>query len=120
MSKPMADDLVVRDLEEEANVLARRAEGLADICDGLHAKLAAMTAERDRLVAIANDALDKLTASEAAQGRLREALVLAEDALSRAPFSTMIWPSGLHPNTGITLIREALADAPHAAGEGEK
>lgn len=38
-----------------------------------------------------------------------EALSLVEDALSRSPFSTQIWPNGTHPNTGITKVREALA-----------
>lgn len=40
---------------------------------------------------------------------IREALELAEDVLSRAPFSTAIWPNGMHPNEGIKKIREALA-----------
>ena len=40
---------------------------------------------------------------------VREALELAEDVLSRAPFSTEIWPNGTHPNTGIEKIRAALA-----------
>lgn len=43
-------------------------------------------------------------------GRLRKALTLAEDALSRSPFSTQIWPNGTHPNAGIELIRAALSD----------
>ena len=38
------------------------------------------------------------------------ALELAEDVLSRAPFSTDIWPNGVHPNTGIKQIRSAIAD----------
>ena len=40
---------------------------------------------------------------------VREALELAEDVLSRRPFSTEIWPNGMHPQTGITKIREAIA-----------
>lgn len=40
--------------------------------------------------------------------RLREALILAEDVLSRAPFSTEIWPNGMHPQSGIDKIRKAL------------
>jgi hypothetical protein len=40
---------------------------------------------------------------------VREALEIAEDVLSRAPFSTAIWPNGMHPNTGIEKIRKALA-----------
>lgn len=42
-------------------------------------------------------------------GRLEAALRLAEEVLSRAPFSTEIWPGGMHPQQGITIIREALA-----------
>jgi hypothetical protein len=37
-----------------------------------------------------------------------EALILAEDVLSRSPFSTDIWPNGMHPNTGIKKIRDAI------------
>lgn len=40
---------------------------------------------------------------------MRAALVLAEDILSRAPFSTSIWPNGMHPQRGIAQIRAALA-----------
>ncbi|MCK1275889.1 hypothetical protein IVB46_11675 [Bradyrhizobium sp. 61] len=40
---------------------------------------------------------------------VREALEIAEDVLSRAPFSTAIWPNGMHPNRGIEKIRAALA-----------
>jgi len=40
---------------------------------------------------------------------LEAALRLAEDVLSRAPFSTGIWPNGMHPQIGITVIRNALA-----------
>lgn len=40
--------------------------------------------------------------------RLREALTLAEDVLSRAPFSNSIWPNGMHPYKGIRIIRAAL------------
>lgn len=40
--------------------------------------------------------------------RLRAALTLAEDVLSRSPFSTQLWPNGTHPNAGIEIIREAL------------
>lgn len=41
--------------------------------------------------------------------QLRDALVLAEDVLSRSPFSTGIWPNGMHPQRGIQQIRDALA-----------
>lgn len=37
-----------------------------------------------------------------------EALVMAEDVLSRFPFSSEIWPGGVHPQTGISKIREAI------------
>lgn len=40
-----------------------------------------------------------------------EALVLAEDVLSRAPFSTAIWPNGMHPQIGIDKIRDAIEEA---------
>ena len=36
------------------------------------------------------------------------ALMLAEDVLSRSPFSTDIWPNGAHPNTSIKKIRDAI------------
>lgn len=42
-------------------------------------------------------------------GDVREALELAEDVLSRAPFSTGVWPNGIHPQGGIAKIRKALA-----------
>ena len=47
----------------------------------------------------------------AAAPDLLEALVLAEDVLSRSPFSTQMWPDGTHPNTGIELVRAAIARA---------
>jgi hypothetical protein len=40
---------------------------------------------------------------------LVKALTLAEDILSRAPFSNALWPNGMHPMIGITQIRDALA-----------
>ena len=40
---------------------------------------------------------------------LEAALRLAEEVLSQAPFSTSIWPNGMHPQRGITIIRAALA-----------
>ena len=40
-----------------------------------------------------------------------EALTLAEDVLSRRPFSSGIWPNGMHPQEGIEKIRAALAMA---------
>lgn len=39
------------------------------------------------------------------------ALILAEDVLSRFPFSSEIWPNGTHPNTGIERIRAAIQKA---------
>ena len=50
-----------------------------------------------------------------------EALTIAEDTLSRFPFSSEIWPNGMHPNTGIGKIRDALAalsSAPVSGGGG--
>lgn len=42
---------------------------------------------------------------------LKAALVLAEDVLSRYPFSTALWPNGMHPQVGIEQIRNALSRA---------
>lgn len=42
---------------------------------------------------------------------LLEALELAEDVLSRFPYSGELWPNGTHPNTGIEAIRAAIAKA---------
>ncbi len=54
----------------------------------------------------------KLTADiDAEYGKLLAALTLAEDVLSRFPYSSEIWPGGIHPNTGITQIRTAIAKA---------
>ena len=39
---------------------------------------------------------------------LEGALRLAEDVLSRAPFSNALWPNGMHPQGGIEQIRTAL------------
>ena len=47
----------------------------------------------------------------AAAPMLLEALILAEDVLSRSPFTGEIWPNGTHPNAGITQIRAAIAAA---------
>lgn len=40
---------------------------------------------------------------------LLAALKLAEDVLSRYPYSAEIWPNGMHPHVGITRIRDAIA-----------
>jgi hypothetical protein len=52
---------------------------------------------------------DKVLRDSEARGAAIEALKLAEDVLSRAPFSTAIWPNGMHPQRGIKQIRDALA-----------
>lgn len=39
---------------------------------------------------------------------LIEALTLAEDVLSRFPYSAELWPNGTHPNAGIEKIRAAI------------
>jgi hypothetical protein len=39
----------------------------------------------------------------------RAALIVAEDILSRAPFSTGILPNGMHPMTVISQIRKAIS-----------
>lgn len=61
-----------------------------------------------RIVGIGDDAY---------AGQVREALELAEDVLSRSPFSTDIWPNGVHPNTGITKIRAALSSMSSTEGK---
>jgi hypothetical protein len=53
-----------------------------------------------------------LPARPEAPAGVREALELAEQVLSCAPFSTQIWPNGMHPNEGIKQIRAALASLP--------
>ena len=50
-----------------------------------------------------------LRAAKARIEALEAALRLAEEVLSQAPFSTDIWPNGMHPQRGITIIRAALA-----------
>jgi hypothetical protein len=47
----------------------------------------------------------------AAAPDLLGALKFAEDTLSRAPMSTQFWPGGMHPNEGISILREAIAKA---------
>lgn len=59
------------------------------------------------------------TASFDATALMREALVLAEDVLSRAPFSNQIWPNGMHPSRGIEQIRTALA-APQPTARADR
>lgn len=44
--------------------------------------------------------------------RLRKALILAEDVLSRSPFSNHMWPNGMHPQVGMEQIRAALEAKP--------
>lgn len=46
---------------------------------------------------------------------LLEALILAENVLSRFPYSTELWPNGTHPNTGIEQIRKAIEKATSGA-----
>jgi hypothetical protein len=50
----------------------------------------------------------KIENLQAENERMRKALELAEDVLSRSPYSTAIWPNGMHPNAGISQIRAAL------------
>jgi hypothetical protein len=42
---------------------------------------------------------------------LLDCLKMAEDVLSRHPFSTEIWRNGLHPANGVDMIRTAIAKA---------
>ena len=55
--------------------------------------------------------LSAIHAILASHEKLVVALRLAEDVLSRFPFTSEIWPDGTHPNTGIEQIRQALLDA---------
>lgn len=66
------------------------------------ARLSFETASAGIAANVVDEAIDEIK-------RLREALVLAEDILSRAPFSTCIWPNGMHPQKGIGIIRAALS-----------
>ncbi|MCK1445392.1 hypothetical protein IVB43_23695 [Bradyrhizobium sp. 48] len=50
-----------------------------------------------------------LTSTEPQGAAVREALEIAEDVLSRTPFSTAILPNGMHPQVVIEKIRAALA-----------
>lgn len=63
-------------------------------------------------VAFHENQIDQMEAarprSSAGSASVREALELAEDVLSRAPFSTGFWPNGMHPQTGIDKIRDAI------------
>lgn len=52
----------------------------------------------DNLLLEAADAMEQMHA----------ALVLAEDVLSRAPHSSRLWHNGMHPQTGIDRIRDAI------------
>jgi hypothetical protein len=55
---------------------------------------------------------DAIRSSSLGGKACREALELADQVLSCAPFSTEIWPNGMHPNEGIKQIRSALASLP--------
>lgn len=56
-----------------------------------------------------NEDCDFIVKAANSHDALVNALTLAEDILSRAPFSNALWPNGMHPMTGITQIRDALA-----------
>jgi hypothetical protein len=62
--------------------------------------------KRDALLAAADAAIQCFGFAQTPA--VLEALKLAEDVLSRSPFSTDIWPNGMHPNTGINKIRDAI------------
>jgi hypothetical protein len=51
----------------------------------------------------------RATAAEAQLAEMRRALELADDVLSRFPYSAELWPNGTHPNAGIAQIRAALS-----------
>lgn len=50
---------------------------------------------------------------------LVKALTLAQDILSRRPFSDALWPNGMHPQIVITQIRDALALVGTVTGGGQ-
>lgn len=52
-------------------------------------------------------------------GTAGEALILAEDVLSRRPYSAEIWPNGTHPAIGIEQIRAALAAIREESEKGD-
>ena len=67
----------------------------AEQIERLNARVVELLTERDRLrVRLAS---------------ARKALELAEDILSRAPFSTAILPNGMHPQIAIQQIRDAIS-----------
>jgi len=87
--------------------ILKDAAGIADGCD---AYMIAVTSAHSLLSpdeAAANAAFIVKAVNN--HEALVAALTLAEDVLSRAPFSTTIWPNGMHPQAGIDRIREALA-----------
>lgn len=56
------------------------------------------------------DARSEITRLKEGMEAARAALELAEDVMSRSPFSTMrVWPNGTGSQEGITTIRAALA-----------
>ncbi len=58
------------------------------------------------------DERDRALDSSLETKRLRAALILAEDVLSRSPFSNHMWPNGMHPQVGMEQIRAALEAKP--------
>lgn len=87
-------------LERDFDAEQARQRDLAIQCVG-HAEGRAERAEQE---------LERLRAQvERMPGLVLEALELAEDVLSRSPFSTGIWPNGVHPQTGVTKLRDAIA-----------
>lgn len=63
--------------------------------------------------------LARAQSAERHKASLLEALKLAEDVLSRFPYSTEMWPNGTHPQTGITQIRDAIRLAEPTTDEAE-
>jgi hypothetical protein len=51
------------------------------------------------------------TAEPSVNEELLSALVLAEYVLSHRPYSSALWPNGVHPNDGITKMRDAIKRA---------
>lgn len=67
---------------------------------------------------LAIDIRNALSGTQPQPAQVTEALAIAEDVLSRAPFSTAILPNGMHPQVVIEKIRAALAYT-HPRGGGK-
>lgn len=109
-------DLVQR-LQEESLQLARRSfdsvdAGIsANLCDEAIDEIERLRAVKRRALALADERAKEANELCARLAIARKALELAEDVLSRSPFSTDFWPNGMHPQVGIEQIRTAIKDS---------